>query len=208
MSLYRDSPFGAVIALLCGVSTSAFFALGPVFAKQRGLDTSGIAVFMACATLGGFLLAWPLGTLSDRLDRRIVVIAAAIAATTSMVVMIAFVPSDASRATDYLCIALFGGTVVPTYSIVQAHVNDAVGKDQFVAASGCLLLVNGVGSVVGPLIGGIAMSTWQHGLGFMLIATQIMIVAWGLYRATRKAPHERKGTFLVGPPVPVASVSS
>lgn len=206
MALYRYSPFSAVIALLCGASTGAFFALGPIFAKQRGFDTGGIAVFMACATLGGFLLAWPLGALSDRIDRRIVVIAAAIAAATSLSVMIALVPSDASHAIEYLCVAVFGGTVVPTYSIVQAQVNDAVGKEQFVAASGCLLVVNGVGSVVGPLVGGIAMSTWQrHGLEFMLVATQILIAAWGLYRVAREAPHKHKGTFRVGPPVPVAT---
>jgi MFS family permease len=206
MALYRKSPFGAVIALLCGATTGAFFALGPVFAKQRGLDTGGIAVFMACATLGGFLLAWPLGTLSDRLDRRIVVIAAAIAAATSLLIIIALVPTHASRVTEYLCVALFGGTVVPTYSIVQAQVNDAVGKDQFVAASGSLLLVSGVGSVVGPLIGGFAMSIWQqHGLEFMLVATQTFIAAWGLYRVVREAPHRHKGTFLVGPPVPAAT---
>ena len=87
-----------------------------------------------------------------------------------------------------------------------AQVNDAVGKDQFVATSGCLLVVNGVGSVVGPLIGGIAMSTWQqNGLEFMLVATQIIIAAWGLYRVVREAPRKHKGTFRVGPPVPVAT---
>jgi MFS family permease len=205
MALYRKVPFGPVITLLCGMTNSAFFALGPVYAKRHGFDTGGIAVFMACATLGGFLLAWPLGWLSDLLDRRIVVIAAAIAAAASMLALITFLPTDVSRVTLCLCVALFGGTVVPTYSIVMAHVNDAVGKSEFVAASGCLLLVNGVGSTVGPLIGGIAMSTWQHGLGYTIVVAQIMIAAWGLYRITRKAPRENKGTFLVQPAVPVAT---
>jgi MFS family permease len=204
-ALYRQCPFGAVIAPLCGVTTGAFFALGPVVARQRGLDTGGIAFFMACATLGGFLLAWPLGGLSDRIDRRIVVVGAAFAAAASLVAMIAFVPNDASRTTNYLCIALFGGTVVPTYSIVMAHVNDTVGKSGFVAASGCLLLVNGVGAAVGPIIGGIAMSTWPHGLGYTLVTTQFTIAVWGLHRIMRKAPREHKGPFLLEPPVPVAT---
>jgi MFS family permease len=204
-ALYRQSPFGAVVAPLCGVTTGAFFALGPVFAQQRGLDTGGIAVFMACATLGGFLLAWPLGGLSDRLDRRIVVVGAAIAAAASLLAMIAFIPGDASRTTIYLCIALFGGTVVPTYSIVMAHVNDTVGKSEFIAASGCLLVVNGIGAAVGPVLAGIAMSTSLHGFGYTLITAQVVIAAWGLYRITRKAPRAHKGTFLVEPPVPVAT---
>jgi MFS family permease len=187
------------------MTNSAFFALGPVYAKQHGFDTGGIAVFMACATLGGFLLAWPLGWLSDRLDRRIVVIAAAIAAAASMLALITFLPTNASRLTLSLCVALFGGTVVPTYSVVMAYVNDAVGKSEFVAASSCLLLVNGVGSAIGPVIAGIAMSTWQHGLGYTLMTAQIMIAVWGLYCVTREAPHEHKGAFLVEPSIPVAT---
>ena len=205
IELYRLSPFGPVVTLLCGMTNSAFFTLGPVFAQWHGFDASGIAVFMACATVGGFLLAWPLGWLSDRIDRRIVVIVIAMAAIASMAALLTFLPTDTSRAMLCLYVALFGGTVVPTYSVVMAHVNDAVGKDQFVAASGCLLLVNGVGSAVGPVIAGIAMSNWRHGLGYTIIAAQIMIAAWGLYRITRKAPHEHKGTFLVEPPVPVAT---
>ena len=72
--LYRQSPLGIVAAFLCGVATSAFFTLGPVFAQRRNLDTGGVAAFMASGTLGGFLMAWPVGWLSDRLDRRRVII--------------------------------------------------------------------------------------------------------------------------------------
>jgi MFS family permease len=208
-ALYRQSPFGAVIAFLCGVTTGAFFSLGPLFAQRRGLDTGDIAVFMACGTLGGFVLAWPLGWLSDRIDRRIIVVGAAIAAAASLLAMIALVPADASRATLYACIALFGGTIVPTYSIVIAHVNDTVDKTRFVAASGGLLLLQGIGAAVGPVIGGLAMSTWRQGLGYMLVVAQIMIAVWGLYRLTRRSvSQEQKGTFRVEPPVPVASALS
>jgi hypothetical protein len=65
--LYGQSPFGVVAAFFAGATTSTFFALGPVFAQKRGLDTAGIAAFMSCGTLGGFLMAWPLGWLSDRI---------------------------------------------------------------------------------------------------------------------------------------------
>ena len=87
--LYRQSPLGLISAFLCGVTTSAFFTLGPIFAQQRGLDTGGVAAFMASGTLGAFLLAWPLGWLSDRLDRRLVVIGAAITAAVTLFAMMA-----------------------------------------------------------------------------------------------------------------------
>src|SRR5258707_3992335 len=138
--LYRQSSFGLVGAFLCGVTTSAFFTLGPIFAQRRGLDTAGVAVFMACGTLGGFLLTWPLGWLSDRLDRRLVVIGAAITAAATLLVMMILIPNDAPRLTLYLCAALVGGTIVPTYSIVMAHVNDAVCNGEFLGASGVRLI--------------------------------------------------------------------
>jgi MFS family permease len=205
--LYRQSPFGIVAAFLCGVATSAFFTLGPVFAQRRDLDTGGVAAFMASGTLGGFLMAWPLGWLSDRLDRRLVIIGAAATATASLLTMMALVPDEASRWILYLCAGIFGGTVVPTYSVVMAHVNDAVGEAEFVAASGGLLIMQGAGATAGPLLGGFAMSALPQGLSYMLIATQVAMAAFGAYRLTRRAapPEMHKGVFVVEPSIPVGT---
>jgi MFS family permease len=205
--LYRQSPFGIVAAFLCGVATSAFFTLGPVFAQRRDLDTGGVAMFMASGTLGGFLMAWPLGWLSDRLDRRFVIIGAALTATASLLTMMALVPDEASRWILYLCAGILGGTIVPTYSVVMAHVNDAVGEGEFVAASGGLLIMQGVGAAAGPLLGGVAMSALPLGLPYMLIATQIVMAAFGVYRLKRRAapPNMHKGVFVVEPPIPVGT---
>jgi MFS family permease len=137
--LYIQSPLGVVTAFLCGGTTSAFFALGPNFAQRRGLDAGGIAAIMASGTLGGFLMAWPLGWLSDRVHRRIVIIGAAVTATSSLVVLTALIPPDAPLPLLCVYVALLGATIVPTYSIVIAHVNDSVAKGRFVAASSCLL---------------------------------------------------------------------
>jgi MFS family permease len=207
MGLYRQSPFGLVAASLCGVTTSAFFTLGPIFAQRRGLDTGGLAAFMASGTLGGFLLAWPLGWLSDRLDRRLVIIGAAVTAALTLFTMMALVPNDAPRWILYLCVALFGGTIIPTYSIVMAHVNDAVGKGEFVAASGGLLIMQGAGAAAGPVIAGIAMSAIPQGLSYTLIVTQISMAAFGVYRLRCRAapPEMHKGAFVVEPPVPVGT---
>ena len=210
IGLYRQSPFGLVAASLCGVTTSAFFTLGPILAQRRGLDTGGIAVFMASGTLGGFLMAWPLGWLSDRVDRRLVIIGAAITAAATLGVMIALVPDEATRWLLYLCAAIFGGTIIPTYSVVMAHVNDAVGEGEFVAASGGLLIMQGVGAVAGPLIAGFAMSASELGFAYTVIATQLLMAAFGLYRLRcRAAPPElHKGNFVIEPSVPVGTALS
>ena len=206
-ALFRQSPFGLVAAFLCGVTTSSFFALGPIFAQQRGLDTVGVAVFMACGTLGGFLFTWPLGWVSDRLDRRLVIIGAAIIASVTLLTIVALVPDEAPRWILYVGVAIFGGTIVPTYSVVMAHVNDSVEEGEFVAASGGLLIVQGVGAVFGPIVAGLAMSTWTRGLSVTLITAQLLMAAFGIYRLSRRAapPERHKGTFVVEPAVPVAT---
>src|SRR5262249_27378149 len=156
---------------------------------------------------GPFLMAWPLGWLSDRLDRRVVIIGAAVTAAMTLFFMMALLPSDRPHWILYVCVAIFGATIVPTYSVVMAHVNDKVGDGGFVAASGGLLSIPGVGATVGPLLGGTAMYASQRGLQYTLIASQILMAAFGVYRLTRRAapPEMHKGAFLVEPPIPVGS---
>jgi MFS family permease len=206
-ALFRKTPFGLVAAFLCGVTTSSFFALGPIFAQGRGLDTAGVAIFMACGTLGGFVFTWPLGWLSDRLDRRLVIIGAAIIAAVTLLTIVVAVPDKAPRSILYLCVTIFGGTIVPTYSVVMAHVNDSVGEGEFVAASGGLLIVQGAGAVFGPILAGSAMSMWDRGLSITLVTAQLLIAAVGIYRLSRRAapPEKHKGAFVVEPVVPVAT---
>jgi MFS family permease len=205
--LYRESPLGVLAGILGGVTTGAFFTLGPIFAEGRGLKTGGIAVFMACGTLGGFLAAWPLGLLSDRYDRRLVIIGAAGAAAVSLIAMIALVPTDAYPWLLYVCVALFGGMIIPTYSLALAHLSDAVEQEEMVAASGGLLLAHGAGAAAGPLIAGFAMSATPHGLSFTLVVAQVLIVLFGLSRLVSRTrpPVTHKSAFMIEPPVPVGT---
>jgi MFS family permease len=204
--LYRDSPLGVVVGFLGGVTTGAFFTLGPIFAERRGLATGEIAVFMACGTLGGFVAAWPLGLLSDRYDRRLVIVGAASAAAVSLMAMLALVPATAYPWLLYLCVALFGGMIIPTYSLALAHLSDAVSQEEMVAASGGLLLAHGAGAAAGPLIAGFAMSATPRGLSYTLIAAQALIVLFGVGRLVfRAAPVTHKSAFALEPPVPVGT---
>jgi MFS family permease len=204
--LYRDSPLGVAAGFLGGVTTGAFFTLGPIFVELRGLSMGEIAVFMASGTLGGFVAAWPLGLLSDRYDRRLVIIGAAGAAAASLIAMIAFVPANAYPWLLYLCVALFGGMIIPTYSLALAHLSDAVEQEEMVAASGGLLLAHGAGAAAGPLIAGFAMSATPRGLSYTLVAAQVLIVLFGASRLTsRGAPVTYKSAFMVEPPVPVGT---
>ncbi|MBF9196979.1 MFS transporter [Microvirga terrestris] len=208
MQLYRQSPFGVVAAVLCGVTTSSFFALGPVWAQERGLDTMGVAIFMACGTLGGFATTYPLGWLSDRMDRRHVIIGASAMAASILFVLIHFVPLDGPTWLVFAYVTIFGGSVIPTYSIVTAHVNDMVEPGEFVAAAGGLLILLGIGATIGPVIAGMAMTEFgRFGLLYLVIVTQSLMAIWGAYRSIQRAapPTEAKETFVPEPTVPVGT---
>ncbi len=208
MQLYRQSPFGVVAAVLCGITTSSFFALGPIWAQERGLSTAEIAIFMACGTLGGFLTTWPLGWLSDRIDRRHVIVGTAGMAAAILLMLIHFASPTVPTWLLFVYVAIFGGSVIPTYSIVIAHVNDMVKPGEFVAAAGGLLILQGVGSVIGPVISGVAMTEFGRlGLLYIFIVAQTLMATWGAYRSLQRAapPTAEKETFVVEPTVPRGS---
>lgn len=206
--LYRQSPFGVVAAVLCGITTSSFFALGPIWAQERGLDTTEIALFMTCGTLGGFLTTWPLGWLSDRMDRRHVIMGTAAMAASILLALIHFVPATVPTWLLFVYVAIFGGSVIPTYSIVTAHVNDMVRPGEFVAAAGGLLILLGAGAAVGPVIAGAAMTEFGRlGLVYVFVTAQLLMAIWGAHRSIQRAapPTGSKEAFVPEPTVPVGT---
>lgn len=204
--LYRQSPFGVVAAFLCGACTGAFFSLGPLFAQKVGLSATGVSIFMALGSLGGFAMTWPLGWLSDLVDRRSLVVGVTVIAAATILAMLLFTPSEAPAGLFMLLVFVFGGLVVPTYSVVLAHVNDAVAPEEFVTASGGLLLLQGAGAALGPILGGLAMERMgPRGLGWLIIAAQIGIAAWGLWRMRKRAAPAVKEEFQVMPALPVGT---
>ena len=121
--------------------------------------------------------------------------------------MLALVPGDAYPWLLYLCVALFGGMIIPTYSLALAHLSDAVKQEEMVAASGGLLLAHGAGAAIGPLIAGFAMSATPRGLSYMLVAAQALIVLFGVWRlmSGARVPAKHKSAYMVEPPIPVGT---
>lgn len=208
LRLYRGSPFGVVAAALCGFTTASFFALAPLLLANGGMAGSGIAFVMASATLGGFLMSWPMGRLSDRIDRRIVAVSMAGVAAVVVPLLVNLVPEGSGLPLICVCAAIFGASVMPTYGIVAAHVNDTVSPGDYVSAAGGLLVLQGLGATLGPIIAGAAMSAaGAQGLAFAMAAAQALVLAWGLWRMRQRPapPQEEKGSFALAPAVPVGT---
>ena len=186
-ALFRASPLGVAGAFLIGIAHSALYAMGPVFATEIGLNVERVALFIAVALFGGLVLQWPIGWLSDRFDRRRVIVAVAwVAATASLV---AGVDGIDSYTVLIAATALLGGMSMPLYSLCGAHTNDHLTPRQIVAASATLVLVGGIGLTMGPLLSAALMQlAGPPGMFWLLTLVHASIGAYGLYRMMRRDP--------------------
>ncbi|WP_420416278.1 MFS transporter [Pacificispira sp.] len=203
--LYRLSPTGFVGCILVGLADGAFWTFGPVFAQDKGLPVQEIALFMGAFMAGGTVLQWPLGWLSDRIDRRIVV---AICAAGSVATGLALAFWEPQQSWMALALALaHGGVMIPIYALCIAHANDFAPHEEMVEVSSGLLLLYGVGAAVGPIVIGPIMEKAGHGSLFVMIAATFAALAlFAIYRIGihRVAEQATRGQFA---PVPKSSPS-
>ncbi len=184
--LYEVSPLGCVGLFLLGGVFSAQFGMAAVYATRAGLDVREISVFIATLYIGALVMQYPIGWLSDRMDRRILIMAMALGSGVVALLGVAF----AGSYSVLLIVAfLVGGTSNPLYSLLIAYTNDFLEPEDMAAASGGLVFINAMGAISGPLITG-----WMMGAfgpqGFWLFVAVLMIVlaAYGAWRMTQRAP--------------------
>ncbi len=205
--LYRFSPLGVVAVTVAGVLTSIIFSMGPVYARLSGLDTTGIATFMAVSILAGVATQYPIGTLADRMDRRAVIAGVCTAATVLAASIVAF---EEMPSLLFLTVSgLFSGLVLTIYSLGISHVNDRLEPSQMVAASGALLLMNGAGAIAGPVL----VSSLMTAFGARAYFATLALLCGGLtlhclWRRIRRepVPVERRGPFINAQPQPCGSI--
>lgn len=148
--LWRLTPLGTVGCFCAGFMGTSFTAAGPLFARERGLVTHEIALFMGLAVLAGLVLQLPLGHLSDRMDRRIL-----IAAMAGAVGLAALVLGFGSAYGPWIAIGAamaYGGLVYTVYPLAVAHANDVANPRDTLALSAGLIFACGLGSTCGPLV--------------------------------------------------------
>jgi MFS family permease len=194
--LYRDSPLGVVAVTISGMVTANVYAMGPVYARLSGLDTSGVAAFMGISVLAAVVLQLPVGRLSDRIDRRTVIAGICILATLTAAVPAAF------RALPHgivlLLAAVFSGLAFTLYSLGVSHVNDHLGPAQMVAASGALLRLNGIGAALSPVLVGSLIARFGPPAYFGSLAGLTGLLSlYDLWRKMRRRPPppEQKQPF-------------
>ena len=185
--LYQIAPIGVVGCLAVGVANSAFWSLGPVFAEVRLASITGVAAFMSVVVVGAVVGQWPLGRLSDRIDRRYVIMFGCLAAATAALAL-AYL-AERSLAILLAASFAFGMTALPIYSLCLAHANDYGASEDFIEISSGLLLVFGAGAIVGPLVASMVMSALgPAGLFLFTAPVHLALAGFAVWRMTRRAP--------------------
>lgn len=178
--LYTASPLGCVGMFLLGGVFSAQFGMASVWGTQVGLSVADLTIFVSAIYAGGLVLQYPIGWLSDRMDRRKVVLwLSAFGAVALMVPVVVDLPF----ALLVFVGALGGGVSNPLYSLLLAYVNDYLDGSDMAAASGGLLFINGLGAISGPIITGWLMGAIGPNGFFLFMA--LLFGALALYAAWR-----------------------
>jgi MFS family permease len=192
--LARAAPIAVMGAASSGLVAGAFYALVPAWMQDKGTAPATIALFMLVAVLGGLAFQIPVGRLSDRFDRRIVLALLSVGFAVTALVMV-LLPRPLS--TILPAAALLGGFMSTLYPVCVAHAHDSMPADRVLAVSGRLILVSGVGSVLGPLIGATLMAHFEIDgvFYFMAAAVLLLAVVAGLGPLMKSAPKQKEVPF-------------
>ncbi|MEQ8440935.1 MAG: MFS transporter [Alphaproteobacteria bacterium] len=189
--LYRLSPVGFAGCLAVGLANGAFWTLAPVFAQNEGLDLAAVGLFMSAVVIGGAISQWPLGRLSDRMDRRYVIIGSSALAAVAGVAL-TFLAAKGG-VWIFAIGACFGAGALPIYSLVVAHANDHTNPADMVKISSGLLLTFGAGAALGPLAASAVRGlTTMPTLFLYTTAVNIVFIAFVCWRIRRRKPAGEK----------------
>lgn len=181
---------------MVGISSSAFYSLVPAYAQIQGVPTSFVSTYIATAIFGGLCFQIPVGWLSDRFDRRVV--AATLAgclSVTALCLALLTLPVPAIMVLTFL----LGGFMSTVYPVCVAHANDRVEPEKVVSTSGQLILIHGIASFLGPIIGTLIMG--RSGLAgifvFMAINAAWFIMVAVVRTILVKPPEQKERSFVI-----------
>jgi MFS family permease len=189
--LWRTSPLGLMGSFCAGMVNASFYSLAPVFALGLGLDVSGISRFMASVIFGGLLLQYPVGRLSDRIDRRVVLSMVTLATAAACVAIV--LVFEWNPRWIYVPAVIYGGLSFTVYSLCAAHANDFAPVEKLVQTASGLLTAYGFGAFLGPIVAAAFMG-WigPEGLFVMSAIVSAFLGSFAIYRMRRRAAPDKE----------------
>lgn len=193
------SPFAATTVITTGLTNSSFRMVGPLYALDSGLKVAEVALFMAAGIAGGAMAQWPAGWLSDKFNRRWVVIglsAGAIFVSAAIIVA----GDTVTGSVAYLAIFAFGAMALPMFSIAVAHANDFAKPEEIVELNAALMFLYAVGAIISPLVAASLIEAYGAPSLFIYIAAaHVLLILFSLWRMTRRTISTRKTAHVYVP---------
>lgn len=155
--LYKTSPLAVIAAFACGMANGTFGTLAPVYGYEQKLTASEIAYLFAVTAVLGAIAQIPAGRLSDKMDRRMVIVVLSTAA--ALVGFFTVLINPHGGVMMFVLFGLYGLTAYPLYAIAVAHANDFAKEGEFGRVAGGMLLILGIGLAIGPIIASWVMNT-------------------------------------------------
>ncbi|MGI3184043.1 MFS transporter [Nioella aestuarii] len=184
VQLYRNSPLGFVGMILMGFVFSAQFGMAAVYATQAGMSVREISMMVSAFFIGGIVFQYPIGWLSDKMDRRVLIFFVALAGAFSALIGYLF---ENTFEAVLLSALLTGGLAQPMYALLIAYTNDYLETQDMAAASGGLIFINGLGAIAGPPVVGWLMGlTGPRGFWLFLAITLAVMAVYSGWRMTRR----------------------
>ncbi len=184
--LYRISPTGVFGCFAVGLVSGALGGLLPAYGLAMGLSTHAVAVLLAAALIGGALAYYPAGLLSDRIDRRIVIIT--MACLSAALCAVILLRPHLSPTSVLFVVGAFGFCQYPLYGVCVAMTNDRVRKQSFSEIASELLIVYGTGTVLGPPLAA-AMMHYNERMLFLFMGVVLLLLAGFTVARTQRTPR-------------------
>jgi len=204
-NLFGISPVGVFGMICAGMANASLYGMGAVFAKEAGLSVAEVSVFMATAIFAGMVLQFPIGLLSDKFDRRTVLLFATLA--TGLAALAVIWATSQSVVMLIVMGAIFGGFSFTIYPLAVSQVNDLADPDRLVQVAAGLLIAYGAGASIGPVVAAQSMAIYgPAGFFLFIIGINCVLVVFTIIRILQRRSGEKsKAPFM---PLGGAGVSS
>ena len=182
--IWRDAPVGVITAVGAGVANGALLGMAGVYATQVGMSNTVTGLFVGAGALGSVLFQWPIGHLSDKIDRRTAILIVTLAA----VAVAGFGVAVSGNSLVLVAVMLaLGGLSFPMYSLALSHVVDVLPPGRAVTGSVAVVFLTGVGAIFGPLLASMVMTVvGPSGFFWTMTLVHGAIGVLGVYRIARR----------------------
>jgi MFS family permease len=194
--LFAISPVGVFGMVCAGMANSSLYGMGAVFAKEVGLSLAEVSAFMATAILAGMVLQFPIGRLSDKFDRRTVLMISSLA--TGLAALAVIWATGQTVVMLLVTAAIYGGFSFTIYPLSVSQVNDLADPNRLVQVAAGLLIAYGIGASIGPIMAAQSMALYgPKGFFLFIIGINSMLTLFTIFRIIQRRSGEKaKAPFM------------